>query len=83
MSKTDTRLTEDERYQICEDVTEKRSDREIAPLFKALSGLCFTTGIPLYQSAGNWNSPHVAAWVLYVIDERKALACRACSTGMA
>gem|GEM_PF-5148074 len=32
MSKTYTRLTEDERYQIYEGVTEKRSHREIARL---------------------------------------------------
>ena len=32
MSKTYTRLTEDERYQIYEGVTEKRSHREIADL---------------------------------------------------
>jgi IS30 family transposase len=30
MSKTSTRLIEDERYQIYEGVTEKRSHREIA-----------------------------------------------------
>ena len=32
MSKTHTRLTEDERYQIYEGVTDKRSHREIASL---------------------------------------------------
>ncbi len=32
MSKTYTRLTEEERYQIYEGVTEKRSHREIARL---------------------------------------------------
>ena len=32
MSKTYTRLTEDERYQIYEGVAEKRSHREIATL---------------------------------------------------
>jgi len=33
MPKTFTRLSEDERYQVYEDITEKRSHRELAVLF--------------------------------------------------